>query len=63
MKIPKGKLSVTENSGDGKRMFIGHSANDDWEDLRIEIDTDDVDSSYAKAMAKELIRRWNSFEE
>lgn len=62
MKIPNGKLKYDGNSGDDKRLFIVHQSNDGYEDLRIEIDNDDVDHKYVKIMAKELIRRWNSFE-
>lgn len=51
-----------DSAGDGKRMFIGLKNNDGWQDLRIEVDTDDVDSGFARKAARELIRRWNSFE-
>lgn len=62
MKIPKGKLKFDGETGDGKAMFIVHSSNDGYYDLRIEIDTDDVNSRFAKRMARELVRRWNSAE-
>lgn len=62
MKIPKGKLKADGSTGDGKAMFIVHAGNNGYEDLRIEVDTDDCDRTHAKRMAKELIRRWNSFE-
>lgn len=62
MKIPKGKLNWTGRTGDGKALFMGHESDDGWQDLRIEIDTDDCDGKYAKMMGDELIRRWNSFE-
>lgn len=62
MKIPKGKLKYDGETGDGKVAFIVHTANDSCNDLRIEVDIDDVNSEYANRMMKELIRRWNSFE-
>ncbi len=43
------------SSGDGKRMFLVASTNDGWEDLRIEIDTDDCDSKHAKLWAKRIM--------
>lgn len=60
--IPKGKLKLDGESGDNKRAFVIHSANDGYMDLRIEVDTDDCDRAYATAMMREMIRRWNSFE-
>lgn len=62
MKIPKGKLKPDGDSGDGKRMFIVGTFNDGSHDLRIEIDTDDCDGDFARACAKELIKRWNAGE-
>jgi len=43
------------DSGDGKRMFLVADTNDGWNDLRIEIDTDDCDSDHAKAWAKRIM--------
>lgn len=43
------------STGDGKAMFLVSSTNDGWSDLRIEIDTDDCDSKFAKLWAKRII--------
>lgn len=54
-KILNGKLEITGKTDDGKRLFIGESDNDDtWEELRIEVDTDDCDSKYAEEWAKRI---------
>ena len=50
----------TGRSGDGKRAYVVAEQNNGWQDLRIELDTDDVDSEYAKAMMQEVINRCNS---
>lgn len=49
------KLCTDGGTGDGKRMFIVAENNDGWQDLRIEVDTDDVDSTYAKAAAQRVV--------
>jgi len=49
-------------SGDGKRAFVVAEQNDGWQDLRIEVDTDDCDSKHAKAMMQEVINRCNAAE-
>jgi hypothetical protein len=59
-KIVNLKLQTDGDTGDGKRMFIIGNNNDGWEDLRIEVDTDDVDSDYAKAAAKRVIECVNA---
>lgn len=56
-------LKLEGKSSDGKRIFISAEENDGWEDVRIEIDSDDCDSKYAMKAAKEIIRRCNSFNE
>lgn len=50
--LPKGILKLDGDSDDGKRAFVVHSANDGWNDLRIEFDTDDCDREYAKRMMR-----------
>ena len=47
-------------AGDGKRAFVVAEENDGWQDLRIEVDTDDCDGKHAKAMMEEVIRRCNA---
>lgn len=54
-KIATGRIEMSGGSGDGKRIFLSADNNDGWEDLRIEIDTDDCDSAYAKAWAQRII--------
>lgn len=46
-------------TGDGKAAFVVAEENDGWHDLRIQLDTDDCDSKYAKRMMNEVIRRCN----
>jgi hypothetical protein len=55
------KLTLKWNgdSGDGKRSFVVAEENDGWKDLRIEVDTDDCDSEYAKKTMQEVINRCN----
>lgn len=56
-----GKLVDDGDSGDHKRTFITDSRTDDnWKDIRIEIDTDDCDRQHALAFKKALIELWNS---
>ena len=43
------------NSGDGKRAFFVVDTNDGWCDLRIELDTDDCDSKFAKKWMQRII--------
>lgn len=57
----KGKLKNDGDTGDGKCMFISWENNDGYQDFRIEVNTDDCDKMFAKKMAEELIRRWNSY--
>lgn len=59
-KIINGRLHIAGSSDDGKRLFIEADTNDGWQDLRIEVDTDDCDSKYAKAWADRLIQCVNS---
>lgn len=47
-------------SGDGKRAFVVAKENDGFQDLRIEVDTDDCDGEHAKKMMSEVIRRCNA---
>ena len=54
-KIVNGKIVTDGDSGDRKRTFLVCNKNDGWEDLRIEIDTDDCDYDYAKAWAKRIM--------
>lgn len=53
-------LKRTGESGDGKRAFFAAEENDGWQDLRIEVDTDDCDRKHAEAMMEEVMRRVNS---
>ncbi len=46
-------------SGDGKCAYVVAKENDGWQDLRIEVDTDDCDGEHAKAMMQEVIDRCN----
>ena len=48
------------DTGDGKRAFVVAEQNDGWQDLRIEVDTDDCDSDFAKAAMQEVIDRVNA---
>jgi len=50
-KIINGKIDADpegSDSGDGKRMFFVADNNDGWQDLRLELSTDDCDKNYAK---------------
>ena len=60
MKIPKGKL-LPPQSWDSvqKSLEINHA---EPYTFRFYVDYDDVDHKTVKAITKELIRRWNSFE-
>lgn len=53
-------LRLEGYSGDGKRAYVVAEENDGWKDLRIEVDTDDVDSEYAIEAMKEVIKRCNA---
>lgn len=46
-------------AGDGKAAFVVADQNDGWKDLRIELDTDDCDSDFARAAMQEIIDRVN----
>jgi hypothetical protein len=59
-KILTGKLKLDGDSGDGKRQFVVANNNNGWEDLRIEVDTDDCDSKYAKAFMNHIIKVVNA---
>ena len=50
-------------SGDGKSAFVVADQNDGWEDLRIEVDTDDCDSEFARTAMQIVIDRVNAFPE
>lgn len=47
------------STGDGKRAFVVAEENDGWNDLRIELDTDDCNSSHARTVMQEIIDRVN----
>lgn len=53
--ILKGRIINDGDSGDHKRMFLVSDTNDGWCDLRIEIDTDDCDSKFAKLWAQRIM--------
>lgn len=46
-------------TGDGKAAFVVADQNDGWNDLRIELETDDVNSDFARAAMQEVIDRVN----
>lgn len=46
-------------SGDGKRAFVVAKENDGYQDVRIELDTDDCDKKHARKVMNEIIRRCN----
>lgn len=48
------------DSGDRKRAFVVAEENDGWQDLRIEVDTDDCDREHAMKMMQEVIDRCSS---
>lgn len=50
------------NSGDGKRAFVVAQENDGWQDLRIEVDTDDCDRQHALTAMQEVMNRCNAAE-
>ena len=47
-------------TGDGKLAFVVAEQNDGWRDLRIEVDTDDCDSDFAKQAMQIVIDRVNA---
>jgi hypothetical protein len=47
-------------TGDGKSAFIVAEQNDGWRDVRLELDTDDVDSDFARQAMQEIIDRVNA---
>lgn len=49
------KLKITNSSGDGKRLFFGEATDDNWQECRLEADTDDADSVYVKRCVKRII--------
>jgi hypothetical protein len=59
MKLPNailnGRLKKDGDSGDFKRTFVVANTNDGYQDLRIEIDTDDCDSKFAKQWRDRII--------
>jgi len=54
------KLKWEGKSGDGKSASVVAVQNDGWRDLRITVDTDDVDSDFAIAAMQEVIDRVNA---
>lgn len=58
--ILNGKLKLDGESGDGKRAFMVADTNDGYQDLRIEVDTDDCDSVFAKKWQKRVIQCVNA---
>jgi len=52
-------LKWAGKTGDGKRAYVVAEQNDGWNDLRIEIDTDDCDRLNAFRMMQEVIDRCN----
>jgi hypothetical protein len=58
---PNVTLKWTRESGDGKSAFVEAVQNDGWQDLRIEVDTDDCDSDHAKAAMQVVIDRCNGW--
>lgn len=54
-KIVNLKLKITDSSGDGKRLFFGEVTDDNWQECRLEADTDDADGKYVEACVKRII--------
>ncbi len=52
-------LKWHSKSGDGKSARIVAEQNDGWQDVRLELDTDDVDSEFARQAMQEIIDRVN----
>lgn len=48
------------DSGDRKATFLISEGEDNWKEIRIEIDTDDCDRQHALAFKKALIEVWNN---
>lgn len=48
------------DTGDGKRAFVVAEQNDGWNDLRIEVDTDDCNSEFARRAMQTVIDRVNA---
>lgn len=55
-----GRLIDDGDTGDQKGTFVVSDKNDGWQDVRIEIDTDDCDSEHAQAFKRALITVWNA---
>jgi hypothetical protein len=55
-----GRLEDDGDARDQKAVFVVSDANDGWQDIRLEIDTDDCDRDHALAFKRALIRLWNS---
>lgn len=53
-------LKWTGKSGDGKCAFVEADQNDGWNDLRIEVDTDDCDRDYARKAMQYVIDTVNA---
>jgi hypothetical protein len=64
MESEESRMKVTlkwaGETGDGKRAFVVAEENDGWNDLRIEVDTDDCDQDHAKAAMQTVIDRCNA---
>jgi len=60
MSTPNVTLKWAGGAGDGKRAFVVAEQNNGWEDLRIEVDTDDCDGEHAKAAMQVVIDRCNA---
>jgi hypothetical protein len=59
-KITSLKLKITESSGDGKRLFFGEITDDNFQECRMQADTDDADSAYVKECVKRIVRCVNA---
>ena len=61
MSKPEVTLVWVGGARDGKRAYVEALQNDGWNDLRIEVDTDDCDSKHAKAAMQAVIDRVNDY--
>jgi hypothetical protein len=64
---PKAGMNLTlkweGGAGDGKCAYVVADQNDGWQDLRIEVDTDDCDSDFARQAMQTVIDRVNAANE
>ncbi len=54
-------LKWAGGTGDGKRALIEAVENDGWQDVRLELDTDDCDGEFAKRQMQKVIDAVNAY--